>query len=289
MSVLFYIRKLLSPHQRGKLKKIIRKTKIAIDPRVKKQTKEDLYRLLTESFKIKHGDKLFVSSSFGNLCATDFTPQDLIHMLMEIVGPEGTIMMPFYPPLSSSAWAKSGISFDMTSTKSSMGVITNLFSKMPGVVKSMHPTKAVCVWGKDAGLFADDHYRETVTPFYCNSPYGKFLKAGSKSLALGIGRMPMVHCIEDIISTDPGELYSPEYAQLSIIKKNNEVIEIKTRVHDDEKMSKCLMPVSFLEKYKCPTFKKQRFGAGFCYIVENNAIETFMQQLLQQGITRLNG
>lgn len=284
----FYLRKLLSPDKRKKLKKLIRKAKMKFNPRVKKQTKEELYRLLTETFHLKQGDKIFVSSSFGNLCAADFTPKDLIQMLKEIVGEEGTIMMPYYPPLNSSAWAKSGQLFDMVNTKSSMGIVTNLFSKEPGVIKSIHPTKAVCVWGKDAAFFAEGHDKEKTTPFYKESPYGKFLNAGSKSLALGIGRMPMIHCVEDIISDNPSALYVAESAELGVITSDSSKITVVTKIHDDMLMSKCIISVRFIEKHNCPTLRKQRFGADFCYLVNNSAVKELMTSLYKQNITRLS-
>lgn len=107
----------------------------------------DLQHVLVNEFGIQRGDHIIVSSSFGQLDA-DYSPLDVVNLLKELVGTEGVIMMPYYPPMNSTEWAARKEVFDMRNTRSGMGVLTNVFAHSDGVIMSKHPTKAVCVWGK---------------------------------------------------------------------------------------------------------------------------------------------
>ena len=148
MQIKLFIKKIIPPVYRVKIKKLRRHTVNCFKSgSIEKTTLNDMRKLLVEEFCIAGGDNLIVSSSFGNLNA-DFSPKDLITLLQEIVGEEGNIVMPFYPPGNSYEWAESGQVFDMQTTRSSMGILTQVFSEMPNVYKSMHPTKAVVAWGK---------------------------------------------------------------------------------------------------------------------------------------------
>ena len=193
-----WLRKIISADMRRWAKREKRHLQQLLESSKPQTTLEDFRKLLTETLGIKKGDWLIVSSSFGNLNAT-FSPREAIEVLQSIVTKEGLIMMPYYPPMNSNEWAESGQIFDMLETKSGMGVLTNVFSKMPDVYKSIHPTKAVCMWGNEIDLNDLQHFKST-TPFYWDSPYGKLLTHDSKSLCLGLKNIPIFHALEDILS-----------------------------------------------------------------------------------------
>ena len=109
------LKRILPPNLRSKIKKIRRRSKNAFKRRVSKTSLEDMRYLLLDDFGIVKGDNLIISSSFGNLYA-DFSPKELIQLLQEIVGEEGNLVMPFYPPGNSYEWANSGQVFDMKTT-----------------------------------------------------------------------------------------------------------------------------------------------------------------------------
>jgi aminoglycoside 3-N-acetyltransferase len=235
------LREILPHSVRALLKRQHRRVKNKLSgENVSESTLHDIENILIEGFGIKKGDNLIVSSSFGNLNA-NFTPGELILLLQDLVGKEGNIVMPFYPPGNSYEWAKSGRIFDMKKTRSSMGILTQVFSNMPDVFKSRHPTKAVVAWGKNAGEIIKGHEKST-TPFYWNSPYGWLLKHPSKSLGLGLRNTPVFHAVEDIVLKDVNWFYFPEKVSLKIKDYNGEIFSVDVFVHDpaqDIKSRKC--------------------------------------------------
>ena len=233
---------------------------------------------------LKRGDRIIVSSSFGYLNA-QYSPKDVIGLLQEIVTPEGAIMMPYYPPMNSDEWLKGDNLFDMQLTKSGMGVLTNIFSTMPDVYKSIHPTKAVCVWGKNAEIIVKGHEKST-TPFYWDSPYGKFLKMGCKSLGLGLKNIPIFHTFEDVLSLNKYEYYSPKsfYGRVKLI--SGEEIKVKTYVHDADKLNHCISAGDFVASLHCNTYKRLKFGLSFLYIIDNVDLYNQVKLSFEKGITR---
>ena len=251
----------------------------------KKTTLFDLRNILTGDLGLKAGDRIFVTSSFGNLNA-DYTPEDVVELLMSIITKEGTIMMPYYPPSNSTKWAKEGRVFDMNETKSGMGIITNVFSKMPGVIMSVHPTKAVCVWGKDAELLTQNHEKST-TPYYWDSPYGKFLKMGSKSVGLGVGNMPLIHTMEDVLSENCDHYHQKNKYRLKVITKSREEITIETYVHNPEIIDKCISSLEYVQINKPEIMHIQSFGLTFLMCVNNDDLYALCKEEFAKGNTRM--
>lgn len=265
----------LNAQQRLSIKKRIRRIKSKVYFWIKPLTIEQMESILTKDLKIKEGDRIFVTSAFGSLNAC-FSPQELIELLMRIVGEEGNIMMPFYPPGSSYEWAVSGEVFDMKQTKSSMGVVTNVFSMMSDVIKSHHPTKAVCVWGKDAERIASGH-SQCETPFAESSPYGKLYHLGSKSVGLAAVACPMGHCMEDLLNLSRSQYY-PNYFNIKI--KNDDDYQIcKTLVHNLDKL--LIAPSDYIENLSC--LIKIRTGFACSFSIDNNQLFNYYKYGFENG------
>lgn len=225
---------------------------------------------------ISAGDKIFITSAFGALNA-QFSPFDLVKLLMEIVTPDGMILMPYYPPGTSAEWADSGVVFDMQKTKSAMGVVTNVFSNMENVHKSIHPTKSIVGWGNGIEDLLEGH-ESTITPFSADSPYGKFLKLkGSKSIGLGVGKFPMGHCMEDIVSEKLTH-YRKERIIMKVKTYNNE-INVSSLVHDENRGQ--IPPIDFIKS--CKYYKKVKVGYEYCFVIDNVKAYEFYKQQFTNG------
>lgn len=270
MTIKLLIKKILPANYRSKLKKVRRRTKNFFKRNITKVTLDDMREFLVQDLGISKGDNLIISSSFGNLNAM-FSPTDLIQLLQEIIGGEGNIVMPFYPPGNSYEWAESGQVFDMQTTRSSMGILTQIFSEMPNVYKSMHPTKAVVAWGKNAKEIIFGH-ENSQTPFYWDSPYGWLLKNPSKSLGLGLKNIPIFHSFEDIILENRYTLYQDKQIALILKDNKNEERRIITYVHDPLKLIKLVDAGDYVKSLNLNTYKRVNVGFSFCYIVDNRVL-----------------
>ncbi|MBR4267779.1 MAG: AAC(3) family N-acetyltransferase [Bacteroidales bacterium] len=277
------LKKISSPQQRIVLKRWKRHIK-SFFCGGRKTTLIELREILTKTLGLQAGDRIVVTSSFGNLNAA-YAPEDVVNLLMEIVTEKGSIMMPYYPPTNSTVWAKDGCVFDMNETRSGMGVITNVFSKMNGVVMSVHPTKAVCVWGKDAKSIVEGHENST-TPFYWDSPYGKFLKYGSKSIGLGVKNIPMVHAIEDILSDPYDFYYQKKKYRLKVVKGDGSELVVDTFVHNETVMEQCLAPGDYTASLNVKSYRKINFGLAFLYVIDNCDLFEETKKAFARGYTR---
>ncbi len=248
-------------------------------------TIDEMRFCLCNKLGLNTGDKIVLASSFGNLNA-DFSPKELVLLLMNIVGPNGLIVMPYYPPVKSTEWALSGKAFDMRSTKSGMGIVTNVFAHMPGVVMSKHPTKAVCAWGEGANELVKDHEIST-TPFYWDSPYGRLLKMHSKSVGLGVKNITTMHAIEDILSEPSDYYYQHDKYNLKFIDDKGQESIISTLVHNEDIMNKCEAPGNYVKSLNCKSYKRINVGYKYAYVINNDDLFETCKSHFKNGHTRL--
>lgn len=267
-----------SSQQRNKIKRNIRKFKAKVEFWVRPVSIEKMEKVLRVDLGIVSGDKIFVTSAFGSLNAT-FSPKELLKLLMSIVGDKGLIVMPFYPRGSSGEWAAGGDVFDLEQTKSSMGILTNIFSEMPDVYKSNHPTKAVCAWGSNAEQIVKGHAL-CVSPFAEDSPYGKLMKLHSKSLGLATGKCPMGHCCEDLLNPSLSHYYNP--VMLSVREKGV-ITQYPIRIHNLKKLK--IAPVDYIKH--SADYRKMKIGYSFSYIMENDKIMEYYRSEFLAGRTSL--
>ena len=101
---------------------------------------------------VEHGDTLFVHSSFKSLGPVDGGVETVIHALEDAVGSEGLILMPSFDleggrELRAKNWS-------ISTTRSTVGWITEYFRTMPGTYRSDHYSHSVAARGKGARDFA---------------------------------------------------------------------------------------------------------------------------------------
>jgi aminoglycoside 3-N-acetyltransferase len=113
------------------------------------------------------------------------TPKELIRLLQDLIGPEGTLLMPTFAFRGrQSHYVDTHTHFNLQSTPSSVGILTEVFRKMPDVIRSYHPTHSVSGWGLHArDLLATHHLGST---FGLTSPFYKLCEYDG--LVVGLGR-----------------------------------------------------------------------------------------------------
>lgn len=246
---------------------------------------EDLRKVLVEELGVRPGDRLIVTSGFGYLGAGGYSPEDVVCLLQSLVTDEGLIMMPYYPPKNSHEWASEGEVFDMNHTKSGMGVLTNVFAQAAGVYMSVHPTKAVCVWGKDAEQIVQGH-ECTETPYAHNSPYGKVLQLGSKSIGLGVGNAPMFHVFEDTWDSPRSRYYQEQPYLLNVILKDGSKTEVSTMVHRADMVDSATPISEYIRNLNAPTYRRIKFGKSFVWIADNTELSEITKRRFEAGQNR---
>ena len=244
---------------------------------------EEFEKILINDLGITSGDAIMVHCGFGFLKAS-FTPNDLIELLIKTVGPNGHIMMPFYPPGLSRDWACSENIFDPDKVKSSTGIVSQLFNNRSDTYVSCHPLKAVSVWGLNAEEIVAGHQKSSY-PYDIDSPYYKFAKLkNSKSIGLGVKNCSTFHLAEDLYEDNKSYLYTKFQQRLKVQYKKESVI-INTYYHHGKiKLMESLVFLGF----RLPTLVKvfDLNNTSF-YVVRNDELLKACKELFQKGFTRI--
>lgn len=125
---------------------------------------------------LRRGESVNVHSSLSSFGRVEGGAKAVIRALLEVVGPEGTLMMPTFAQGKVEVW-------DHNRTPSYNGRITETFRLMPGVRRSWHPTHAYAAVGADAERYLAGDYRYlTWGP---ESPLGRLIADGGWILLLG--------------------------------------------------------------------------------------------------------
>ena len=126
-----------------------------------------------------------------------WTPSDLIDILLQHLGPDGTLAMPTHPRLQSS---ESRSVYDVRRSPSTVGLLTELFRRRHGAERSACPLSAAAALGSQAHDLVASH-ADSWAPHDEHSPYAKLAKAGGKVLCIGcpLDRMTIVHVAEDVL------------------------------------------------------------------------------------------
>lgn len=146
----------------------------------KKYTADDIINVLKNN-GVKPGHPLMVHSAMGNLYNYEGTIDELIDKLIEFVGPKGTLCMPAYPKDKTN----NNMVFDVRTTPSAAGILTETFRKRPGVKRSLNQLHSVCAIGKDADLITGDHHH-SITCFDEHSPYYIIGQLGGYTTNIGL-------------------------------------------------------------------------------------------------------
>lgn len=144
---------------------------------------------------VKSGGVLLVHSAMSSLGDVEGGADTVIDALLEVVGAQGTLCMPAFCDNVT-------VPFDMETSKSDSGIITELFRKREGVQRSMQPTHSVCAIGPLADEMLKDH-SNCKTACGENSPFGKLVALGGQILLLGVdmNRNTTLHCVEEAVDS----------------------------------------------------------------------------------------
>lgn len=136
---------------------------------------------------IRSGGVLLVHSSLRALGKVEGGAASVLDALLEVLGKEGTLLMPGFQSGSEYIFASSGICFDAGNTPSECGYLTELFRNHPGVIRSLSPTHSLSGLGPMAAALLADHEQCNVTAGW-GSPFEKLIEAGGEILMLGATR-----------------------------------------------------------------------------------------------------
>lgn len=188
-------------------------------------TKSDLLEQLESLGIDKHGT-VMVHSSFKSMGQIEGGPDTVIDSFAEYMK-NGLLTLPTH------TWSyinKENPTFYVEDSASNVGILTNIFRKREGVVRSWHPTHSVAALGKDAKAFtAGDEKFDT--PCARGSAWGKLLDRKAQILLIGVDlkRNTFIHGIEEWLDI-PGRLTDTHEPLVTVLKDGTE-ISVPSRRH----------------------------------------------------------
>ena len=175
----------LSPEQKGRLRSIDRKARRFLIRKFRSYGTPQLVAAL-RSLGVGRGDALMVHSSFDSASGFTGSPSLFIDALLEVVGPEGHLLMVSMPYMSSTyAYLQQGKIFDVRKTISQMGIISETLRRRSGVLRSQHPSHPILAFGPKASWLVADH-EKCLYPCGLGTPLDKLAQLGGKVLFFNV-------------------------------------------------------------------------------------------------------
>ena len=181
---------------------------------------------------VSEGHVIMVHSSLSSFGYVDGGAETVIAALMEAVGKEGALMMPSYGDFIGGEYGKvlsNTVIFDVRSSPSKMGLITDRFWRMPNVRRSIHPTHCTAAWGKLQDWLISGHESCEHSCGY-GTPLWKLKEAGGKILLIGVDHRvnTFIHTIED---TGPTPSTSSMLFKPKVVDYKGDAVTVPTHPH----------------------------------------------------------
>lgn len=247
---------------------------------------DELQRLLL-GLGVELGDTLLVHSSFDAFEGFQGKPSDVISVLQAAVGAEGVVMMPTMTFSGTAvAHARSNPLFDESRTPSRMGLLTELFRRSPQVLRSVHPTHSVALWGRDAGAIAAGHHLAR-TPCGVGTPFEALLKRNGKIILLGtdIGVLTFFHLLEETFEAElPVAPFTQEEFMLRSKTRDGMLLETRCRLFDPtvSRRRNLHKMVPYLKK--AGAWREAKVGGLQVTVLSAAAVAQTVRQMIQQGV-----
>lgn len=191
-------------------------------------TKNDILCALS-ALGLRRGNIVMVHTSLSKIGYVCGGAQAVIEALIEIVGEDGTIMMPtqtwknldpetgVHGDISEEDWdtiRENWPAYNKSLTPTNtMGAVAEMFRSWPGTMRSDHPARSVAAWGRYAEYLVSEHDLSNI--FGDGSPIGKLYELNGKVLLIGVGynKNTSLH-LADARAEYPGKHNSIEHSAI---------------------------------------------------------------------------
>jgi aminoglycoside 3-N-acetyltransferase len=249
-------------------------------------TKQTLVQHLKQ-IGLQSGDSVLVHSSLSKIGFINGGSKTVVDALLEVLGDQGTLLFPSFPAVGKNKlYLDEHPVFDIKNTPSQMGSITEYFRTMKGVLRSFHPTDAVCAIGPLAHYYTDTHYGQ-ITPYTNFSPFKKLCDQHGKILMLGthLSSCSNFHSLEDAVDFKY-PVYDKKIYAIKMIDGNGKESIMKTKVHDPAYSSKrdcnAFKPLFLKEK----VLADGTIGEAKSMLIDAHKMhEVMMKHYLEKGVT----
>jgi aminoglycoside 3-N-acetyltransferase len=185
---------------------------------------------------VREGDVMYVRSSYDQMGSIRATPVEIIRVLSEVIGENGTLVMPTYPMSGlSQEYLDNHPVFDWRRTPSTAGMLTEVLRRMPGTERSLHPTHPLAARGPRAAWMTEGH-EHSEAPFDERSPFQKLLEVNAVILSIGhFETMTLRHFADHQIRDEiPHPLYGARQIPVQMTAKDGRRFTMLTRANNPD-------------------------------------------------------
>jgi aminoglycoside 3-N-acetyltransferase len=184
---------------------------------------------------VRPGRVLLVHVGYGPDIGFTDPPAALIAAFREVLGSEGTLCMMSMPftgrTMREHLETPDLPPFDPRRSMSKVGVVTEVFRRQRGVLRSLHPTHPVCAQGPLAEALCAPTEPDEETPFGPGGFFGRLVAHDAQMLLFGVGfrRLTFEHFLEDRLAE---RLRFPVYdaaVPARVVRPDGSVGEVRVR------------------------------------------------------------
>jgi aminoglycoside N3'-acetyltransferase len=144
---------------------------------------------------VVRGRTVWVQSSWNEFFNVPLKPSEVIDLLRDLIGPEGTLAMPAFPIDQDASKV-----FLVDRAPVYTGLLCEVFRRVPGVQRSIHLSSSVCAIGPNADYLIRDHHRTLMT-WGKDSPFCRLMDVDARMIGLGatFNFMTPLHAVECLL------------------------------------------------------------------------------------------
>ncbi|WP_165171517.1 AAC(3) family N-acetyltransferase [Adlercreutzia sp. ZJ242] len=275
------IRNSLSCRENETIRDCVERKKVKLSARLDRVSYgvDDLRKALIR-VNVRPGDILMVHCAWRSFYNFSGSPDDVIECLLELLGEEGTLLMP--------AYGKDLHSFDVMDTPSVAGVLSEVFRKREGVIRSESSHFSVAGTGPATEkLFS--YCGRSMNGFDENSAYGSFARSkNSKVLIMGLGREPTKLSLVHV--SEYNHIRSSESCKRMFDKTYDAVLVLDSGVACIRQMVTWsrggqLNDAEIRKVYRnIPSYREQHLGRNYIVCVKASEAMEYIDQRVEEGV-----
>ncbi len=240
-------------------------------------TKSDLISNLQE-MGLTGKEAIMIHSSMKSIGDVEGGADTVVDALMEFFA-DGLLMTPTH------TWAQMSAeysTFDPATEPACVGIIPNIFRKREGVLRSLHPTHSIAIYGKDAAEFiaGEENVTSPCPPGFC---WDRLKDIGAKILLLGVThtRNTFIHSVDEVMGI-PDRL-TDEPTLMHIVMPDGSLKDVQMYRH----FNRTLGTGNFSEEfdkmkeafYDLGAAKEVKFGDATCILCDAKGISDVCHKL----------
>jgi aminoglycoside 3-N-acetyltransferase len=229
---------------------------------------------------ITPGDAVMVHSGISQLGKVAGGPKAILELLTKQVGAQGHLLFPAFPfDNLMYEYLRHRPTFDVRTSPSKMGALTEFALKAPGSERSVHPTHSVVAFGPQRSAFVAEHHLCTA-PFADGSPFARLVEFKGKILLLGVGlnSTTSFHRIEDRLGgAFPVRVYHRERFAVDCVDATGSTVQVTTSAHDPfiSRIRDCdLLRPAFLRE---GIMREVRVGDGHATLIDAAGVDRVLE------------